>query len=161
MTETASAPPVTLREITEDTVRAVTKLSVADDQLGFVATNAVSLAQALFSDCAWYRAIYSGEVLAGFVMIADDALREAPPAKPEVAVWRLMVDQRFQGRGIGRAAMQQVIEHVRSKRVFEHLDVSYVPGPGCPEKFYLGLGFAHTGLEDDGEIVLRLPLRQG
>ena len=155
-----SESAVTLREITEDTVRAVTKLSVADDQLGFVATNAVSLAQALFSDCAWYRAIYSGEELAGFVMIADDTLRKAPPAKPEVAIWRLMVDQRFQGRGIGRAAMQQVIEHVRAKRAFEHLDVSYVPGPGCPEKFYLGLGFAHTGLEDEDEIVLRLPLRQ-
>ena len=76
MAETASAPPVTLREITEHTVRAVTKLSVADDQLGLVASNAVSLAQALFSDCAWYRAIYSGEELAGFVMIADDTLRK-------------------------------------------------------------------------------------
>ena len=57
--------------------------------------------------------------------------------------------------------MLQVIEHVRRKGAFAHLDVSYVPGPGCPEKFYLGLGFAHTGLETDGEIVLRLPLRQG
>ena len=92
MTETAAGPPVTLREITEDTVRAVTRLSVADAQLGFVASNAVSLAQALFSDCAWYRAIYSGEELAGFVMIADETLRKAPPEKPEAGVWRLMVD---------------------------------------------------------------------
>ena len=154
-------PAVTLREITADTVRAVTQLAVADDQLGFVAPNAVSLAQALFSDCAWYRAIYSGEELAGFVMIADESLRKTPPERPEVGIWRLMVDQRFQGRGIGRAAMQQVIEHVRDKGVFEHLDVSYVPGPGCPETFYLGLGFAHTGRQDEGEIVLRLPLRSG
>ena len=153
-------PAVTLREITADTVRDVTRLSVADSQLGFVAPNAVSLAQALFSDCAWYRAIYSGEELAGFVMIADDTLRKSPPEKPEVGVWRLMIDHKFQGRGIGRAAMQEVIEHVRRKGVFEHLDVSYVPGPGCPEPFYLDLGFRHTGLEDDGEIVLRLPLRQ-
>jgi diamine N-acetyltransferase len=152
--------PVTLREITAETVRDVTKLSVADDQQGFVASNAVSLAQALFADCAWYRAIYHGEELAGFVMLADDTLRKMPVEKPEVGIWRLMVDRRFQGRGIGRAAMLQVIEHVRSKGVFEYLDVSYVPGPGCPERFYLDLGFLHTGIEDDGEIVLRLPLKR-
>ena len=155
------AAAVTLREITAETVRDVTRLSVADSQQGFVAPNAVSLAQALFSDYAWYRAIYCADELAGFVMIADDTLRKTPVERPEVGVWRLMVDQRFQGRGIGRAAMLQVIEHVRRKGVFEHLDVSYVPGPGCPEPFYLGLGFRHTGLEDDGEIVLRLPLREG
>jgi len=153
-------PPVSLREITEETVRAVTKLSVADNQLGFVATNAVSLAQALFSECAWYRAIYSGEALAGFVMLADDTLRKPPPERPEVGVWRLMVDREFQGRGIGRAAMLQVIEHVGRKDVFDHLDVSYVPGPGCPEPFYLALGFRHSGREEGGEIVLRLPLRE-
>ena len=45
---------VTLREITADTVRAVVKLAVHPDQAGFVATNAVSLSQALFSDEAWY-----------------------------------------------------------------------------------------------------------
>ena len=155
------AAAVTLREITAETVRDVTRLTVADSQQGFVAPNAVSLAQALFSDYAWYRAIYCADELAGFVMIADDTLRKTPVERPEVGVWRLMVDQRFQGRGIGRAAMLQVIEHVRRKGVFEHLDVSYVPGPGCPEPFYLGLGFRHTGLEDDGEIVLRLPLREG
>ena len=155
------AASVTLREITAETVRDVTRLAVADSQQGFVAPNAVSLAQALFSDYAWYRAIYCADELAGFVMIADDTLRKTPVERPEVGVWRLMVDERFQGRGIGRAAMLQVIEHVRRKGVFEHLDVSYVPGPGCPEPFYLGLGFRHTGLEDDGEIILRLPLREG
>jgi diamine N-acetyltransferase len=36
--------------------------------------------------------------------------------------------------------------------------VSYVPGPGCPEPFYLRAGFQHTGKVDDGEIVLALPL---
>jgi len=49
---------VSLREITSETVRAVTRLSVAESQKGFVAPNAVSLAQALFAPTAWYRAIY-------------------------------------------------------------------------------------------------------
>jgi len=33
-----------------------------------------------------------------------------------------------------------------------------VPGPGCPELFYLRAGFRHTGKLEDGEVVLELPL---
>ena len=43
-----TSAPVSLREITADTVIRVTRLSVAESQKGFVAPNAVSLAQALF-----------------------------------------------------------------------------------------------------------------
>jgi diamine N-acetyltransferase len=155
---TVTASHVSLREITADTVRAVTMLSVAESQKGFVAPNAVSLAQALFAPEAWYRAIYFGEELAGFVMLEDESLLSPAPPHPEVGVWRFMIDAKFQGRGIGRAALLQVIEHVRSKGLFTSLQLSYVPGPGCPEPFYLSLGFRHTGQVDDGEIVLELSL---
>jgi diamine N-acetyltransferase len=149
---------VTLREITSETVIPVIRLAVTDAQKGFVAPNAVSLAQALFAEEAWYRAIYAGDDLAGFVMLEDESLRAAPPPRPEIGVWRFMIDARFQGRGIGRAALLKVVEHVRDKGGFERLQLSYVPGPGCPEPFYLGLGFRHTGRLDGGEVVLELPL---
>jgi diamine N-acetyltransferase len=126
----AAVPPVTLREITADTVIPVVKLSVAESQRGFVAPNSVSLAQALFAPEAWYRAIYCGEELAGFVMLEDESLLSPMPPAPEVSVWRFMIDERFQGRGIGRAALQLVVEHVRHKAVFRSLQLSYVPGPG-------------------------------
>ena len=150
--------PTSLREITAETVREVTRLSVREDQKNFVASNAVSLAQALFAPDAWYRAIYSGEELVGFVMLHDESLRSQPRGTPEVGVWRFMIDAKYQGKGIGKAALRQVIEHVRGKGVFESLELSYVPGPGCPEGFYRGLGFAPTGRVDEGEIVLTLPL---
>jgi diamine N-acetyltransferase len=154
----SEAAKVALREITADTVRGVIALSVADNQKGFVAPNAVSLSQALFAPDAWYRAIYSGDELAGFVMLEDQSLRTPPPAEPEIAVWRLMIDARFQGRGIGRAALLQVIEHAKHKGLFKTLQLSFVPGPGCPEPFYLGLGFRHTGRMDGIENVMELPL---
>ena len=154
------ATQVSLRKITAETVRAVTKLSVAESQKGFVASNAVSLAQALFSPEAWYRAIYFADELVGFVMLADESLGPAPPEKPGIGVWRFMIDEKFQGKGIGRAALLLVIKHVREKSVFDALELSYVPGPGCPEPFYLGLGFRHTGTVDEGEVVLEFPLVQ-
>ena len=143
-----------LREISADTVREVTKLSVREDQRHFVASNAVSLAQALFAPEAWYRTIYVGNELTGFVMLYDESLRPDPPKEPQVGVWRFMIDGKFQGQGIGRAALQLVIEHVRAKGLFTKLELSYVPGPGSPEPFYLSLGFRPNGRIDDGETVL-------
>ena len=48
---------VSLREITSETVRQITRLSVSLEQQRLVASNAISLAEALFSPNAWYRAI--------------------------------------------------------------------------------------------------------
>ena len=155
---TAIASVVALCETTAETVRAVTDLSVTESQRGFVAPNAVSLAQALFAPEAWYRAIYFGEELAGFVMLEDGSLLSPPEPCPEVSVWRFMIDAKFQRRGIGRAALLQLIEHVRKKNLFTKLELSFVPGPGCPEPFYLGLGFRHTGRVAGKEVVLEMPL---
>ena len=149
---------VTLREITAETVILVIKLSVTEDQKRFVAPNAVSLAQALFAPEALYRAIYFDDELAGFVMLADESLKSPPPDRPTIGLWRFMIDAKFQSRGIGRAALLRVIEHVRSKRLFAVFELSYVPGAGSPESLYLSVGFRHTGRTDGDEVVLELLL---
>lgn len=149
---------VSLREITADSVRQITDLAVGADQQRFVASNAVSLAEALFNEEAWYRAVYLDDTPAGFVMLYDESLRSVPPAELQIGLWRFMIDRSFQGQGIGAAALEQVIAHVRSKNLFTSLEASYVPGPGCAERFYLRAGFQHTGRVDNGEIVLELPL---
>lgn len=154
------ADQVTLREITAETVRAVMKLSVAEHQTRFVAPNAWSLGQALFAPEAWYRAIYLMEEPVGFVMLSDQSLLSPVPAHPEVEVWRFMVDAKHQRKGVGRAAMLQVIEHVRGKGLFNTLRISYVPGEGGPEKLYLSLGYLPTGEMDEDEVVMALPLRE-
>lgn len=150
---------VSLREITADTVRQIIALAVTPEQQHFVASNAVSLAQALFCPEAWYRAIYADDEAAGFVMLYDETLRPSPPVEPKVVLWRFMIDARFQGKGIGAAALARVIEHLRARPGVTAVSTSYVPGPGCPEPFYRRLGFEPTGEIDDGEVVLRRALR--
>ena len=149
---------VTLREITSATVRDVIKLDVAPEQRRFVAANSTSLSEALFSKEAWYRAVYKGDELAGFVMLYDESLRPDPPAQPGIGLWRLMIDHRYQRQGVGREVMRLIVEHVRAKALFSSLSTSYVPGEGCPRDFYLSLGFAPNGEMDGDEVVLVLPL---
>ncbi len=142
---------VSLREITRDTVRPVCRLEVAPEQRRFVASTAVSIAEAHFSPEAWFRAIYSGEQPVGFVMLS------VLPEKPEYAVWRFLIGSEHQAKGYGSAAMRLVIDHVRSLGAAELL-LSYVPGEGEPRAFYEKLGFEPTGAVEDGEIVMALRL---
>ena len=100
---------ISLRKIDGDTVRAICALSVRPDQQKFVAPNAVSIAQAHFSDHAWFRAVYADATPVGFVMLEDQ------PEKPEYFLWRFMIDARYQGMGFGRRAAALLIEHVRSR----------------------------------------------
>jgi diamine N-acetyltransferase len=144
---------VTLRPITSDTVRAICALEVAPSQRGFVAPNAVSIAQAYFErEVAWFRAIYADDAPVGFVMLEDD------PVKQEYSLWRFMIDARYQGYGFGRRALQLLIDHVRTRPGATALLTSCVPGDGSPCPFYEKMGFVPTGEVDDGELVMRLDL---
>ncbi len=143
---------ITLHEVTADTVRAVCELRVAPDQEGFVAPNAVSIAEAHFEENAWFRAIYAGDTLVGFIMLDDDAENR------KYFLWRLMIAAGHQGKGYGAGAVRRLIEYVRTRPGARELLTSYVPGEGSPEGFYRKLGFGPTGEVEDGEITMRLHL---
>jgi diamine N-acetyltransferase len=144
---------VTLREITRETVRTICDLQVAPHQVGFVAPNAVSIAQAYFDpEIAWFRAIYADETPVGFLMLEDDADNE------EYSLWRFMIDARFQGSGFGRRALELLIAHVKTRPGANALLTSCVPGDGSPCPFYEKMGFVYTGEEYEGELVMRLDL---
>ena len=128
------------------------KLKVAPEQENFVASNAISIAQAHFSDHAWFRAIYADETPVGFVMLHDE------PEKPEYYLWRYMIDARYQRMGFGRQALQQLIEHVRTRPNATELLLSYVPQEGGPQPFYESLGFTHTGRIVEEEMEMKLDL---
>ena len=157
MTEEQTLGPdavVTLREVTQETLRPVLKLSstLKPNQDKMVAPNAVSIAEAHFCDKAWFRAIYADETPVGFVMLYDD------PEKALYYLWRLMVGGEYQGRGYGRKAMALLTDHVRTRPNATELKTSYVPIEGGPKPFYLGLGFEPTGEMDGEEVVARLAL---
>jgi diamine N-acetyltransferase len=147
-----SGEDVTLREITGETVRAVCRLEVAPEQRGYVAPNAVSIAQAHFEPKAWFRAVYAGEEPVGFVMLFEDT------EKPEYYLWRFMVAAEHQGKGYGKRALDLVVERARGLPGATELLSSYVRGEHGPQGFYLGYGFEETGEVEEGEHVIRLAL---
>ena len=143
---------VSLREVTAENLRSILRLKVAPAQEGFVASNAVSIAQAHFEPKAWFRAVYADDVPVGFAMLSIDA------DKPEYDLWRFMIGEPHQLRGFGRRALELLVEHVRGLPRAEELRLSHGRGEGNPAPFYEALGFEHTGEEEEGELVMSLRL---
>ena len=143
---------ISLREITADTVREICNLAVSPAQQKFVAPNGTSIAQAHFSNHAWFRAIYNDEDAVGFLMLEDN------PAKREYYLWRFMIDARYQRNQFGRCAMELLIAHVKRRPHATELLTSVVQEPGGPQEFYEKLGFRLTGEYEDGEAMMSLTL---
>jgi diamine N-acetyltransferase len=136
---------VDLRDITRDNVRDICKLEVAEDQRGFVAPNAVSIAQAHYEPTHWLRAIYADGEPAGLVLTRED----------NHYLWRFMVGEGFQRRGVGRRAMELLLERWRDEGATE-ASLSVIPGNAAAIGLYESLGFRLTGEEHGGELVMRL-----
>ena len=152
--EPTSDSKVTLREVTADTVEIICRLSVAEEDREYIAPNGTSIAEAHFwPDLAWFRAIYADETPVGFIMF------HLEPEKDFFFLWRFMVDQRYQGMGFGKRALELGIDFIRTHPNAKSLYTSYIEREGHPGGFYKKLGF--VGTEDinvEGEVALKLEL---
>lgn len=149
---------ISLREVTAETVRTICKLSdtLSDAQKRMVAPNAVSIAEAHFSEHAWFRAIYADDTPVGFVMLYIGPDNEEP-SKEVHFLWRYMIAGPHQGKGYGRRVLQLVIMDIKARGATE-LFTSCGEGEASPEGFYRSLGFERDGNMYGDEVGLRLKL---
>lgn len=139
-----------LREIDEDNWLECVGLKVGEDQTGFVAPNAFSLAQSRYEPNCVPLAIYADELMVGFIMYSYDE------EDRNYWIYRLMVDQKHQGRGYGREAVQQVVALLGSKKDCRKVVVSFDPANRAARQLYLSLGFEETGRVIWDEEVMEL-----
>ena len=103
--------------------------------------------------------------MVGFVLYGRWPESGVPPhhshARPGIFhVLRFMIDARYQGRGYGRAAMEQVIERIRAQPEAYVIEISYDPGNLVMAKLCARVGFQPTGQMIDDEIEARLALME-
>ena len=145
---------VELKKINKDNYQECLDLQVSDTQKGFVASNEYSLAQAwVFYDTAYPFAIYAEDKMVGFVMMGYY------PEKDIYDIWRFMIDEQYQNKGYGKAALQLSIEYLKNEFHVKEIFLSFEPNNTIAERLYSKAGFKRTGEIDDGEIVMRLILK--
>lgn len=141
---------ITLQLLNHDNARAVGRLRVAPDQERFVASNADSIADAYVERSFVPLAVYAGDDLVGFAMYGQD---------PETNRWwiiRMMIDERFQRRGFGRAAMVDLIKLMREQHGTTSIRLGVDPANHGAIRLYESLGFRDTGEVHYDEMVMCL-----
>ena len=145
----------------DDTNReAVLALSVREDQ-PFVAPNDVSLRQAAETEAeapgvARPFAIYADDTLVGFCMFAFNP--EDEDEEDRYYLWRFMIDQRYQDKGYGQAALDEIIRYFKDNGA-DRLYLSTEPENERGLHVYHKAGFRETGVIDDGEAVMMRMLK--
>jgi diamine N-acetyltransferase len=148
---------VTLRPLTDANRDAVLSLRVSPAQEQFVSSVEESLVEAAEEPGGHpiFWAVYDDETPVGFVMISDEV--EGPGYFPHY-LWKLLVDERHQRRGVGTATLDLIVEYFRGRGV-DVLWTSAGQGDGSPIPFYERYGFEQTGeIVFDDEVLLRLRL---
>jgi histidinol dehydrogenase len=144
-----------VRPVTSDDVIPLVKLKVSPDQEKFVASNAVSLAQAAYKPPGRPFGLWCDGQPVGFLLLWD-ARRDPDETLDMLYIWRLMIDADHQGKGHGAAAVRWVIEEGRRMGVAE-VGLSHVP-ENTVGKFYARFGFRYNGKVNEGEHEMVLPL---
>ena len=146
---------IQLRNITEENFLDAFDLKLAPGQERFVSHPIRSLAQAyVYRNQCQPFGIYDGDTMVGYVMVIYDH------DIPEYDIWHLMIDEAKQRRGYGRAALEQVLDYIKTKPFGSSNRVSLT----CSREnvraltLYQSKGFAETGAADEDEMELSLQL---
>ncbi len=151
-----------LRSVMAKNWKELIGLKVSDSQTHFVASNLYSIAEAQFGyddedgHCDFYPfgAYVEGQPV-GFVMYC---LNLDQP-RFQAFISRVMVDQKFQGKGYGREIMQLVLKSFQEDERVRNVGISYEPENEVARKLYASLGFVEPGEMLDGETLAVLKLR--
>jgi diamine N-acetyltransferase len=132
--------------------RDVADLEVAPEQRDFVAEPSRYLALCAYGGLWTPLAILSGATVVGMLMWAVDP--------DDGAVWLggILVDRRWQRRGIGRRAVRTAIELLSHQEETLDFALSYEPENHVARRTYATLGFVETGETEGDEVVARLRL---
>ena len=101
---------IDLKAITEENFIDAFALKLAPEQERFVSHPVRSLAQAyVYREQCQPFGIYEGDRMVGYVMVIYDY------DIPEYDIWHMMIDRTEQGKGYGKAALDRVLDYIKTK----------------------------------------------
>lgn len=140
--------------VTEQTREEITALRILPEQSGYVETVEECLKEAA-NNARWNPVgIYADEKPACFAMYGFFEKKYYPPAG---RLWldRFLVDLHFQGKGIGKAAMEHMLGRLAAEYPQKDIYLSVIAGNDAAIHMYREFGFEFIGEKDiHGEDVM-------
>lgn len=143
---------IIFKEVTKKNWEECYGLKVSKEQENFVAPNSYSLLEANYEEELYPLSIYDGETMVGFIMYDKDEETN------RVGMCRLMIDEKHQKKGYGRAAVLKLLNLIREKYGNIPFYTSFEPENTVAEKLYESVGFKKTGEVMWEELVAKIEL---
>lgn len=147
---------IELREIDEGNFHEVISLSVSEEDQVNVSSVQRSLAEAWLyrkNGDVFPYALYAGNQLVGFVLLDMDEEESC------CMIWRLLIDEQFQGKGYGQAAIHTIIHLATTMGEFSYVRADYVKGNKRMQHLLHSMGFEQFG-EDERELFTRRMVKE-
>lgn len=138
------------KDITVDNFWDVIELSVAKEQVDFVTSNAVSIAQSKVQPECIPLAVYDDEILLGFVMYCIDQ------DDGEYWIYRMMLDEKYQSKGYGKFTLQKLLEIIKLDKTRSKVFLGVHKESSYAVKLYESFGFHFNGQVFGSEHIMRL-----
>ena len=147
---------ISLRKITEENFIDAFNLKLAPEQERFVSHPVRSLAQAyVYREQCQPFGIYEGDTMFGYVMVIYDY------DIPEYDIWHMMIDESNQHQGYGSAAMDCVLDYIKTKPfgASDRVALTCNKDNAHALSLYKRKGFKESGAVYDDEIELTLMMQ--
>ncbi len=153
---------IIFKEITNANIWKVCLLEPFENQKDFVAENMQSLAEAYATrnegNNALPLAVYNDSDLIGFIMIGKGTVgneNESNLIKENYSLWRLMIDKKYQGKGLGKQTIDAAMNLIRTFPFGEAKKVwlSYEKENTRARDIYRKYGFVENGEMCGNEII--------
>lgn len=142
---------ISLKRIDEENFLDAFHLKLQKSQEEYVSHPIRSLAQAyVYRNQCQPFGIYHEDKMIGYVMVIYDY------DVPEYDIWHMMIDEAEQGKGYGQAALDLVLDYIKTKPLGDSNRVALTCNKTnrVARRLYEKKGFCLTGVEDDDEVEM-------
>lgn len=159
---------IDLKKIVSQNLYDIANLSVAEEQKRFVPPNTDSIMRAYVAitnhGVALPFGIYEDETPVGFVMFGytpKDSTELPEITRGNYCLWQIMIDQRYQNKGYGKAALEMGTRYIRQLAMgaAQYCWLCYSPENEVAVKLLQGAGFHDCGEKFNGKNIALLALR--
>ena len=117
----------------------IIELKVYENQIDFLTSNAVSIAQSKIQPECIPRAIYNDEKAVGFAMYGIDR------NDGQYWIYKFMIDRRYQSKGFGKVAFQLLINQIQQDKTHNKILLGVHKESVVAIKLYRSFGFEFNG----------------
>ncbi len=159
---------IDLRKIIHQNLYDIANLSVSEEQKRFITPNTDSIMQAYVAitnhGVALPFGIYEDETPVGFIMFGytpKDSIELPEVTRGNYCLWRLMIDQRYQNKGYGKAALEMGMAYIRQLAMgtSQYCWLCYQPENEVVVKLCRSIGFRNCGEKLNDKNIALMPLR--